>query len=238
MTFKKEYLETFDERNRLQGLLQSYNEKPHSAVIRQEISSELYKDPTVLRGVTSDIVDNYVNTDIVGKFENKIQKIHGLTESNLDRILDDLTSTYKSVDDALNLIMNLPSHNVEGGRYVGMSNAHIKAKEAYDIHSSKNVESVVKTLIENYDLSKESIAYHANADSEGLIDIFGKTVVKSRTKKLGEKLSDEKGNLDKTKSSNFAKYLVNKSEDKEKAYSLELVSQNAFEMYRPKEEQK
>jgi hypothetical protein len=234
---KKEYLETFEDRLKLEGILTSYEKSPTSAKVRELISSEIYKVPTALIGVSSDIVDTYVTNDIVGKYENKIQKIHGLTELNLDTILDDLASRY-DIGESLTLIMNLPPHKVEGGRYGGISKAHIEAQKSNVIYNNKDVNEIIKNLVDEYTLSEESIKYHANADPDGLVNIFGKTIVESKIKNVKEKLSDKEGNLNKTKFLNFTKYLVDKSKDKERKHSLEVLSINALKMYKPKEKQK
>ena len=238
MTFnKKEYLETFDGKNRLDSLIRAYNDKPHSNMVRQAISAELYKNPSALIGATQDVVDNYLNTDVSNRFENKKLELYGLTELNLDKIIDDLTSKYESAGDALGLVINLPSHKPRGGRYKGLSDAHLKAQEAQMIYSNKDLKSVIGSLLEDYGLSEESLAYHAKADSESLIRIFGETVVNSRLNKLGEKLSTEEGKLDKSKTSDFAKYLVDKAENEKRNYALDIVSKYAFDMYKPKKEE-
>jgi len=233
---KKQYLEDFGQRFRLEDLVKNYNENPHKIQVRQGISSELYQDPMALAGVSCDVIDNYVNLDIFPKVEDFTKKIHETTKINLDKILNDLTGEYSSINEALNLIMPLPSYNVEGGRYRGLSDAHINAKEAQELYSEKNVEKIIENLTTDYGLSKEGLAYHASVNSEGLINVFGRTILQSKIQKLGSKLSDKDNNLDKAKTTNFAKYLINKSEGESESYALELLSRNAFQMYASKDE--
>ena len=214
--------------------MKTYTEKPHDINVRGVVSSELFGSPDALMGVSEDIVHNYMNKDINQRFEEERNKIYNITESNLDIILDNLISE-SDPNSALSLIINLPSLKTERDTYKELTKLHSKTIEAHEAYVKKDVDSIIRNLVEDYGLSNESLIYHVNADPEGLVRIYGKTILKSREKTLGKNLSNKEGTIDKFKTSNFAKYLTKEAEDK-KDYALALISESAFNMYRSKKE--
>ena len=236
---KKQYLKDFENYAFWHGTHEDFTKAPYSSEIRSSVDKKV-------EGVNvPGLNDQSLDALLLGKLSDSSKPIFEETKDNLDTILNDLTADY-SIDDAVNLITALPYSKVEGHELSDVYEKYAigqtyvkKYQEAVQTGNEglKNavVGSMLNDILEVVDSGegiKNAYVFIARSQPEVLVNLYQNTILSILKGKLANKLSSKDG--EKLKKSVVTSYVHELVKDNNKA--LNFIANQAYELYKPKEE--
>jgi hypothetical protein len=191
-------------------------QNPYDPRLRQAIGAMQFGDPNSLVGEQPDIVQAYVN----GNVGDLLKTVQDTTIDNSKRILTDIVDGMSNPGQALDLILGAGLMPFEGDdRYKTTTSTHKSVARAQAIIQGKNIGAAAADIVEEYGLGQgvqDAVQYHANANPESLLNIYGTSVLSVKVGKFAQEFTKKDGELKKTHLTNYAQYAFTNSEDKTK----------------------
>ncbi len=172
------------------------------------LAQSLDLEPHYFAGLNADIIDQYLKNDLTPKIPEFKNNLVNKTDENLETILSEI-ETNAETDNLIGYILSNKAVDYETDQEI--TELHKKVENAQEILETKDIGKAVEELHEKFNISQETLAYHARAIPEGLLKSFGR-LVSMYTEKLVGKLREE------NKAKNYFEHLVKNTEDKENSY--------------------
>lgn len=220
-----EYVTAIEDHARWAHIAEGLKKNPNDPSLKQNLGVLVYNspnafitaDPTTGTIPTPDVLQTYANAG-VSDSSNLVQKT---TIDNSKRILTDIVGGFSKPEDSLGLLLRTGLMPFEGDdRYKTTTAAHKSVVVAKKIIEEKDVGSAAIDIVKEYEFGQslqEAVRYHANANPNGLLNIYASSVYGAKIQKLAQEfVRKEDGALKKKHLVDYAQYAFENAGDKSK----------------------
>jgi len=212
-----EYVAAIDSHMQWMQLGEGLKQNPYDPRLRQTIGAMQYGDPNSLLRETPDVLQSYANANA----SDLLRTVQGTTIAHSKKILTDIVNGFDNPGQAIDLVLGAELMPFEGDdRYKSTTAAHKSVMAAQAIIQGKNVAAAAGDIIGEYEFGQsvqEAVRYHANANPNGLLNIYASSVLSAKVQKFAQEFArKEDGALKKKHLIDYAQYAFENARDQSK----------------------